>query len=138
METRIHDFQIAPRVDDVPRRVEFDDGRRQSCGVQIAIVHVLSIQNQDMVLSIDAHPTEAAKRPLIGQRLGPGEVRFVVHGALLRVYYGGGDRAYTNREDRGRRAEHERSRLHVHWSVPFTLDNFAAGRRAVGHLALDS
>jgi hypothetical protein len=85
METRIENFQIAPGVDDGPSWIEFDDGRSQSCGVQVAVVHVLPVENQDVILCIDADPTEAAKSPPIWQWLRPGEVRLVVHGALLRA-----------------------------------------------------
>jgi hypothetical protein len=83
MQTRIDDFQIAPRIDHVARWIEFDERWSQACGVQIALVHVLTIQNQDVILGIDADSAKAAKRPTIRQGLWPREICLVLHGARL-------------------------------------------------------
>src|SRR5262247_2101892 len=120
METRIHDFQIAPRVDHSARGIEFDERRSESGRVQIAFVHVLAIQNEDVILRVNADSTKAAKRPPIRQWLWPREVSLVLRGTRLRVYVGadlvGADLEVGPRDDRenGRRCgDHKRSSLVV-------------------------
>jgi hypothetical protein len=122
METRIHDLQIAPRIDDIARRIELDERRSQSCRVEISLVHVLAIQNQDVILRVDADSTKAAECPAIRQWLWPGEVSLVLDRARLRVHVRADLKVgpYHNREDDGRGGDNKRSNLRVHWSVPFS------------------
>src|SRR4030095_5212172 len=106
----------------IARWIELDERRSQSRGVQIALVHVLAIQNQDVILRVNADSTKAAKCPAIRQCLWPGEVGLVLDRACLRVHVGA-DLAvgpYHNREDDGRGGDDRRSNLRVHWSVPFS------------------
>ena len=53
------------------RSVEFDDGRRQAARVQVAFDHVLPVQEEDVILTVDADATQPAEDPAIGQRLWP-------------------------------------------------------------------
>ena len=54
MESWIEQLQITPGIDHVALRVELDDGRRQSSGAQLAVEHVLSIEDEHVTLSVDA------------------------------------------------------------------------------------
>src|SRR5262245_1284084 len=124
MEAWIHDFQIAPRIDHIANWIEFDERRSQSCRVQIAFVHVLAIENQDVILGVNADSAKAAKRPAIRQCLRPGKIGLVLRGGGLRLYRSsavvGTDLevgSCGNRRDQSRRSDDD---LHIHWSVPFS------------------
>src|SRR5678816_3613655 len=109
-------------MDVVPRSIEFDERWRQSCRVQIAFIHVLAVEKQDVILGVNADSAKAAQRPSIREWLRPGEVRLVLDRARLRGYVGadvvGADLEvgpYDNREDCGRAGDDKQSNLRTHW-----------------------
>ena len=71
VQARIDQLRIAPGVHHITRRIEFDDRGRQFSRIQLASKNVLPVQNEDMVLCIDANATQAAQHPLVRQRFGP-------------------------------------------------------------------
>ena len=49
--------------------IELDHQRRKTPGIQFAVQHVLAVEEEHVVLRIDAMAAEPARHPLIGQRL---------------------------------------------------------------------
>jgi hypothetical protein len=112
VQARIDHVQVTPEMDDVPSGIEFDERRSEARRVQIALIDVLAIQNQHVIVGVHADAAEPPKRPLVGQRLRPGEIGLVPHGALLSADGG--------RERERRRRDEQQSNLHSHRSVPFS------------------
>jgi hypothetical protein len=64
--------------------IEFDHRRRQRAGIQLAFQHVLPIEDEHVVLSVDAGATEATDDPFTGQRLRPSRIDLELRNARLR------------------------------------------------------
>src|SRR5579872_679576 len=85
IQTRIEQLRIAPSIHHMDVRIEFDHRRREFAGIQLTRKNVLTVEDQNVVLGIDAHATKAAQHPLIGKRLWPGQIGDVFRRGALRL-----------------------------------------------------
>ena len=85
MQPRIENRWIAPRVDDLARWIQLDDERRHSAGVQVRLENVLPVENEDVILIVDADTAQASENPLVRQRLRPRAIDLVTRSAGLRA-----------------------------------------------------
>src|SRR5258708_28344954 len=79
---------ISPGIDHIALRIEFYDGRRRLSGVQLVIgqtfqmaVHpsdiIHSLNDEYMILGIDAHASHFPGYPALGQGFRPIEIDFI-------------------------------------------------------------
>src|SRR5229473_3256426 len=90
---------IAPRMDHLAGGIEFDHQRRQTPGIQFTVQHVLAIEEERMVLRINAMAAEPARNPSIRKPLREGDIDLVARRGTLRPTRGhpktrGHDRRY--------------------------------------------
>jgi len=52
--------------------------------VEIGVDHILPVQDQHVIVVVDAQTTETAGHPAIRERLGPGEIDFITWRPTLR------------------------------------------------------
>ena len=70
VQARIDHLQVAPGMDDVPSGIEFDEGRSEARRVQIALIHVLAIQNQHVILASTQTPPSPPSAHWLGSGFG--------------------------------------------------------------------
>ena len=84
MEARVEQLAVAPGVHDVTVAVQLDDRRRQVAAVEIGVDHILPVQDQYVIVVVDAQTTQTASHPAIRERLGPGEIDLITWRPALR------------------------------------------------------
>ena len=110
VEPWIEQRWITPGIDHVAFNVELDDRWRESARVQLAIENVLPVEDEHVILRIDAGSAQASEHPAIGQRLRPVDVGFIVRRrAGLRVGEVSTDERGRDSEDRARAGADEAS-----------------------------
>ena len=57
---------------DIAGGIELDQRRRETPGVELVGQHVLPVEDEHVVLGIDAQAAEPAEDPVVRQRLRPG------------------------------------------------------------------
>jgi len=65
----IKKLRIARGIDHIACWIELDDRRSELTPVQIAFDNILPVQNEDVVLRVDANPAQTSKHPAVWQRL---------------------------------------------------------------------
>src|SRR5207245_502077 len=83
VKARIEQIGVAPGMPHVAGRIELDDRRRHAPGIQLALQDVLPVENDHMVLTIDANAAQPAKHPAVRQGPRPGRIDIVVRRATL-------------------------------------------------------
>ena len=63
VQPRIEQLRVAPGIDDVAVRIELDDRRRESSRVQLAVEHVLPVEDEHVVLRVDADVRPGRRAP---------------------------------------------------------------------------
>jgi len=71
-------------MDHLTGGIELDHQRSQMPGVQFAVEHVLAIEEEHVVLRIDAMAAEPARNPPIRKRLREGDIDLVARRGALR------------------------------------------------------
>ena len=86
---------------DVAFGVELDQRRREVAGVELVRQHVLPVEDEHVVVGVDAQAAEATHDPVIGQRLRPSEVGLVMRHVLrIRGMRADNERADNERAER--------------------------------------
>ncbi|PYS14775.1 MAG: hypothetical protein DMG15_06870 [Acidobacteria bacterium] len=85
MQPRIEKLRIAPGIDDITCRIEFNNRRSQFAAIQVAFDDILPIENEDMVLSINTDAAQSSEHPAVGQRLRPGNIGLISRRSRLRL-----------------------------------------------------
>src|SRR5207253_5077939 len=90
--------------------IELDDRWSELAAVQVALDHVLPIQDEDMVLGVHTGAAKPSQHPAVGQRLRPRQIGLVARRNRLCVHRGcvhdsGSNRQYADFD--------EKIRLHV-------------------------
>ena len=93
----LDEIGIAPGMDHRACGIELDHQRRQPAGVQVSIQHVLAIEQQHVVLGVDAMAAEAAGHPSVWEWLRKGDVYLVARRGALRPREGDSDTCSRDR-----------------------------------------
>src|SRR5215472_7671443 len=83
-DTALDEIGIAPEMNHLAGRVEFDHERREMPGIEFAIQDVLTIEKEHVVLRIDAVTAETARDPQVREGLREGDIDLVARRDALR------------------------------------------------------